>query len=439
MWTWTLKATLRSLARILLRGLPARLLVFPRLVAHERSAAALNADIARRARRLRVQLEADGTRLRRVDPSSQFVTKTMLRQHPGRFLRPRAAGSLLRSTIRTSGTSGTPLTLVQTLGAIVREEGFVQRQLHWIGWRPGQRRAWIRGDIVCADRPPDGRYWCHDLAGRMLMMSSYHLAETTIGAYVGALERYDPVVLHAYPSSVAALATWLDAHGRRYGESGGGRALRGVLTSSETLEPAVRALVERSFGVRVFDWYGQAERVAAIGTCEAGSYHVLTDYGGVELLEGEGGEGDEGDDGSCELVGTTLNNPAMPLRRYRTGDRVLPGDGRPCACGRVFPTVQAVIGRRERIVTLPDGRMVARLDRVFQGHDRHLIEGQVLYANDGRFRLRVVAGPGFSAHAESRLVAAFLLRVPGADVAVERVTAIPRGPNGKFEFIAVEG
>jgi phenylacetate-CoA ligase len=46
---------------------------------------------------------------------------------------------------------------------------------------------------------------------------------------------------------------------------------------------------------------------------------VLTDYGVVELLEG--------DDGSCELVGTTLNDPAMPLRRYRSGDRVLPGNG----------------------------------------------------------------------------------------------------------------
>jgi phenylacetate-CoA ligase len=436
MWTWTLKATLRSLVRLLLRGLPARLLVLPRLVANERSAAALNADIARRARRLQVQVEADGTRLRRVDPAARFVTKTMLRQHPERFLRRRAPGSLLRSTIRTSGTSGTPLTLVQTLGTVVREEGFVQRQLRWIGWRPGggRRRRCRRGSRPGA--APDGRYWCHDLAGRMLLMSSYHLSESTMGAYVDALERYDPVVLHAYPSSVAALAAWLEAHGRCYGGGGGAQALRGVLTSSETLEPGVRALVERTFGVRVFDWYGQAERVAAIGSCEAGSYHVLTDYGGVELLEGEGGEGE---DGSCELVGTSLNNPAMPLQRYRTGDRVLPGDGRPCSCGRVFPTVQAVIGRQERILTLPDGRLVARLDRVFQGHDRHLIEGQVLYANDGRFRLRVVTGPGFTAHAESRLVAAFLLRVPGADVVVERVAAIPRGPNGKFEFIAVEG
>lgn len=264
MWTWSLKATLRSFVRFLLRGLWGRLLVYPRLAAHERSAQALNRDIARRARRLAVAVAPDGTRLRCADPAAPFVTKAMLRQHPERFLRPRRPGSLLRNTIRTSGTSGTPLSLVQTLGAVIAEEGFVQRQLRWIGWRPGQRRAWIRGDIVCAERPPDGRYWCHDRFGRMLLMSSYHLSEASIGAYIDALEAYDPVVLHAYPSSVAALAAWLAAHGRPYR----GGALRGVLTSSETLEPGTRTLVERAFRVRVFDWYGQAERVAAIGTCE---------------------------------------------------------------------------------------------------------------------------------------------------------------------------
>lgn len=429
MWIWSLKATLRSLARTLLRGLWGQLMVAPRLARHERSAVDLNADIARRARRLAVAVPADGTRLGRVDPDARFVTKAMLRDQPERFVRPRGPGSLLRNTIRTSGTSGTPLSLVQTLGATIREEGFIQRQLRWIGWRPGERRAWIRGDVVCAARPPDSRYWCHDWCGRMLLMSSYHLSEASMGRYLDALEAWNPAVLHAYPSSVAALAAWLEAHGRRYR----GPALRGVLTSSETLEPAVRAQVEGAFGVRVYDWYGQAERVVAIGSCEEGSYHVLTDYGGVELL-------DTGDaDGSCELVGTTLNNPAMPLQRYRTGDRVLPGEGRPCPCGRVFPTVQAVIGRQERSVVLPDGRIVTRLDRVFQGHDRHLIEGQVLYASDGRFRLRIVATDAFAATHERALIAAFLLRVPGVEVVVERVPAIPRGPNGKFEFIAVEG
>lgn len=427
-WRHSLKLSLRSLVRELARNVWGRWLVYPALARNERSAAGLERYVARRARALGVAVPPDPTRLYPVPPGAPLLAKSALRQHPERHVRPRRFGSLIRSTIRTSGTSGSPLSLVQSLGAVIREEGFVHRQLRWIGWRPGQRRAWIRGDIVCDDRPADGRYWCRDWVGNLLMMSSYHLSATTIGAYVEALEDFDPVVIHAYPSSVAALANWLEAHGRRYR----GRALRGVMTSSETLAPDVRAAVARAFGVTVFDWYGQAERVAAIGTCEHGRYHLLTDYGAAELLEQEGGH--------AELVGTSLNNAAMPLARYRTGDTVLahPGRGEPCPCGRVFPTVQAIVGRQERVVTLPDGRMVARLDRVFQGHDRRLVEGQVLYHGDGRFTLRVVAGAGFGAADEAALAEKFLLRVPGVRVAVQRMEAIPRGPNGKFEFIAVE-
>jgi phenylacetate-CoA ligase len=424
MWTYALKFSLRSLGRELARNFWGRHLVYPRLLANERSAEALTAYVARRARKLRMPA-VPATRLATLGPGAAALTKAAVRADPGRHLRARAPGSLLRAAIRTSGTSGSPLTLVQNLGAIVREEGFIYRQLRWIGYRHGQRRAWIRGDIVCPEQPADGRYWCRDWVANMLMMSSYHLAPATIGSYIAELERFDPVVIHAYPSSAAALAAGLDAAKRRYR----GAALRGIMTSSETLAPAVRRAVERAFGVPVFDWYGLAERVAAIGTCEHGRYHVLTDYGGVELLEGG--------DGSAELVGTSLNNAAMPLRRYRTGDSVVP-DGAPCPCGRVFPTVQAVVGRQERIVSLPDGRMVARLDRVFQGYDRRLLEGQVRYRGGDRFALRIVATAHFTAADEEALAASFLLRVPGVQVSVERVAAIERGPNGKFEFIVVE-
>ncbi|HZV65809.1 MAG TPA: phenylacetate--CoA ligase family protein, partial [Telluria sp.] len=312
MWTYSLKFSLRSLVRELVRNMWGRLLVYPGLVANERSAQALAAYIAQRNHAVGAAADADGTRLRTLGAGAPLLVKAELRAHPERYTRPRGLGSLLRSTIKTSGTSGSPLTLVQTLGCVIREEGFVYRQLRWIGYRHGQRRAWIRGDMVCPDFPADGRYWCRDWVGNMLMMSSYHLSAATIAAYIDELERWDPVVIHAYPSSAAALAAWMNAHGRSYR----GRALRGVMTSSETLEPEVRASVRAAFGVTVYDWYGQAERVAAIGTCEEGNYHVLTDYSGVELLM---------EDGAAELVGTSLNNAAMPLARYRTGDRVLPG------------------------------------------------------------------------------------------------------------------
>jgi phenylacetate-CoA ligase len=127
----------------------------------------------------------------------------------------------------------------------------------------------------------------------------------------------------------------------------------------------------------------------------------------------------------------------MPLVRYRTGDTVVPGDG-PCPCGRVFPTVKAVLGRQEQVITLPDGRLIGRLDRIFQGHDRHLVEGQVVYRGHGRFLLRVVTTEGWSEQDARAMVDKFLLRVPGVEVTVAKVEAIARGPRGKFSFVVVE-
>ena len=411
---FSLRATLRGLVREAVRGVWARRWIYPQLLRNERDGAALRQSVIERARALGLTLGADGT----LDPATPVIDKAAVRAAPHRFVRARRWGSLVRATIRTSGTSGTPLAITQSLSCVIREEAFVYRQLRWIGYRHRQRRAWLRGDIVCAARPRRPVYWCRDWAGNMLLLSSYHLSEATIGAYIAALEQFDPVVLHAYPSSVAALAAWLNGRGRIYQ----GRALLGVMTSSETLAPAVRAAVQQAFGVAVYDWYGQAERVAAIGTCEQGRYHLLSDYSLAEVL----------DDG--ELVGTSLNNNAMTLMRYRTGDKVALGAAN-CPCGRVFPVIDAVAGRAEGVIVLPDGRRIGRLDRVFQGQQDALVEGQVVYHGGARFSLRVVTAPSFD---DTTLLAAFRLRVPGVDVRVDHVDAIARGPNGKFAFVTTE-
>ncbi|ELX13303.1 hypothetical protein Jab_1c19260 [Janthinobacterium sp. HH01] len=424
MWKYSLKFSLRSLLRDAVRGVAARTLLYPELARNERSAPALAAYVAARCRLLGLPVPAQPNAVPMVADGAATMAKADVRGTPQRYLRARGLGTLLRNKIKTSGSSGQPLTVVQDLACVVREEAFIHRHLRWMGYQPGQRRAWIRGDVVCDAQPADGRYWCYDWPGKMLMMSSYHLAGATIGAYCDELRRYDPVIIHAYPSSIAAIAAWLHAQGRRYE----GRALRGIMTSSESLDADVRAQVEAVFGVKVFDWYGQAERVAAIANCEHGSYHLLTDYSMVELL-------DNGD-GTAELVGTSLNNRATALVRYRTGDLVRMGEG-PCACGRQFPVVAAIGGRKERVITLPDGRQIGRLDHVFKGADQ-VVEGQIVYRGKAVFELKVVAAAGFSAADEAELVDNFLLRVPNVTVSVSRVAAIPRGANGKFEFISLQ-
>ena len=113
----------------------------------------------------------------------------------------------------------------------------------------------------------------------MLMMSAYHLSESSAKAYIDEIERFDPVVIQSYPSAVFLLARYLLSSGRSFK----GRRLRSVVTSSETVTEEHRDLVKRAFNCRIIDWYGAMERMVAIGNCEHGTYHVMSDYSYVEF------------------------------------------------------------------------------------------------------------------------------------------------------------
>ena len=351
-----------------------------------------------------------------------LLDKAAVRAAGRAMLAGRRRGPLFESG--TSGTSGSPLRLWQDLAALNRENAFVWRQLEWAGLQRGQRRAWMRGDMVvpAAQRVPP--YWRLNRAERMLMLSSYHLADSTAAAYLEALESFDPALIQAYPSSIGFLAAWMLDRGRRYR----GAALCGIVTSSETLSQERRRALSVAFGCPVLDWYGQAERVAAIGTCEHGRYHLLSDYSHVELLPRG--------DGTCELVGTGLHNLAMPLIRYRTGDFVRPAPaGERCPCGRALPLIEAIEGRCDDAVKLPGGRSIGRLDHVFKGL-AGIVEAQIRQQRADAIEVLVVPGASYGEATRRALLGNLRERLgDGVALAIETVDAIPRGANGKFKGV----
>ena len=324
----------------------------------------------------------------------------------------------------TSGTTGAPLTLWQDLAALNRENAFLWRQLAWAGLRRGERRAWMRGDLIvpASERAPP--YWRLNRAENMLMLSSYHLSDAAAPAYLDALGDFDPVVIQAYPSSIGFLAGWMLSRDLRYG----GGSLRGIVTSSETLSGERRDEIERAFGCRVFDWYGQFERVAAIGTCERGRHHLLADYSYVEMLPAGGG--------LFELVGTGFNNHSMPLVRYRCGDLVRPAPaGARCECGRSFPLIDEVVGRMDDAVRLADGRSIGRLDHIFKGVEG-ILEAQIRQDRLDAITILLVPAPGYGERTVDRLLGNARERL-GERTAIEvrAVDSIPRTKNGKFRGV----
>jgi phenylacetate-CoA ligase len=324
----------------------------------------------------------------------------------------------------TSGTTGTPLNLRQDLAAINWENAFIWRQLSWAGLRPGDRRAWLRGDMVVPATQRKPPYWRLNRAENMLMLSSYHLSDLAAPAYVDALARFDPVVIQAYPSSVGFLANWMASAGAHYR----GSSLRGIVTSSETLSETQRREIESGFGCRVFDWYGQFERVAAIGTCEHGRYHLLSDYSFVEMLPA--------DDGLFELVCTGFNNSSMPLIRYRCGDLVRPAPAAErCTCGRSFPLIEQVLGRVDDSIKLPDGRSIGRLDHLFKGVEG-ILEAQIRQDRPDAITMLVVPSATFNDRTRETLKSNALYRLgDGIALEIRLVDAIPRTGNGKFKGV----
>ena len=351
-----------------------------------------------------------------------LMTKADVREAGKTMISERKRGPLFAGS--TSGTTGAPLRLAQDLPAINRENAFVWRQLTWAGLRRGDRRAWMRGDMIVPATTLKPPFWRLNRAENMLMLSSYHLSESAAADYVEALAVFDPVVIQAYPSSIGFLAGWMRSAGVRYR----GRSLRGIVTSSESLSDDRRREIEGVFGCKVFDWYGQFERVAAIGTCEHGRYHLLSDYSFVEMLPAG--------DGLYELVGTGFNNFSMPLIRYRCGDLVRPAPAtQRCSCGRSFPLIEQVIGRVDDAVKLTDGRSIGRLDHIFKDVEG-ILEAQIRQDRLDAITILVVPFAGFSDRTRDRLQSNVRHRLGDAtDVEIRLVDAIPRTGNGKFKGV----
>jgi len=351
-----------------------------------------------------------------------YLTKEEIIRDPQAFVAENVRGFIFKGS--TSGTTGTPLKILQDLSSIVREHAFLYRNLEWAGFRKGERRAWLRGDMIVPVDQRQPPYWRKNRIGDMLMMSSYHLSEQNAPSYIAALEKFDPTVIQAYPSSISFLARFLDSKGRRYG----GDNLKAVITSSETLLSEQAALIEDRMGCRVFDHYGTFERVVMISTCEQGQLHVASDYGYMEL--------ENAADGTTQIIGTGFNNWVMPLLRYKSNDSVTVGEAdRLCLCGRQFPLIKRVRGRMDEHLLTVDGRRITRLGPIFSGM-YNIAESQIVQERIGEVVIFVVPFGEFSEVDKSKLIKNATERL-GSDtrVIVQVMSEITRGSNGKLRTV----
>jgi phenylacetate-CoA ligase len=301
-------------------------------------------------------------------------------------------------------------------------------------------RAWatlkhlvkLRARLACGLRPTD-RIALFDATplgpslgatGRVARISVLQPAT----AMADQLAAFAPDAVYGLPSALLEAAAVLRRRGARM-------SIDRIFTSGELLQPAVREALAEAFGARVFDIYGSSETKEIAWECPAGGMHVNSDVVHLEVLDDEGRPLPDGVEGN--LVATALVHHAMPLVRYRIGDR---GSLRTetCACGRAFPLLGVVTGRAADMLVLSDGRRVTpyALTCALE-QEQSLLRYQVSQLEPERIRIRAIVAPVVSLDAVAGRIRALIRAevAPYLETDVEFVDHLPTGPRAKFRVV----
>ncbi len=251
----------------------------------------------------------------------------------------------------SGGSTGVPVRFVQDSAYAARERAITLLFSHLAGRDLGQPMVLLWGserDILQG----------LGLAGRIrsyvsntTMVNAFRMTRQMMLDLIDRLNRRPPHLLLAYAQAAYEVASFAEREGI------GIRPQRAVMTSAGTLYPFMREAIERGFGCRVLDRYGSREvgdMACEIPQCEG--LWVAPWAVHLEVLDDDGRSVPDGTEG--ELVVTSLINYAMPLVRYRIGDRgtLSPaGSGWQGASARVL---QQVTGRTTDAFRLRDGTVV---------------------------------------------------------------------------------
>ena len=351
-----------------------------------------------------------------------FVEKEMIRDRLEAFSVPMAG----RSYITTGGSTGIPFGMYRDPDAFPKELASKAYQYYRVGWQEGDRQMVLRGlPIDTPDHTVFVPEYCE------LRCSSYHLLPEQMEIYRQKAWEYRPEWLRCYPSSGALFARWLEETGRPFPQ------LKGILCASENLYDFQKEQMRRIFGARVFSHYGHYELAALAGFCErADTYHVLPQYGYVELIAPDGSPVTEAGQAG-EIVATSFLMQATPFIRYRTRDiAVLQGEECPL-CGRPYQVWSRVEGRLQEFVVTAGGRFISMTAMNFHDDIFDVLKQFQFYQDTpGAVVFRYIPKQtGSSAGMEE--IQRRLLKKLGDDIrlTLEEVAEIPFTPRGKTRFL----
>ncbi|MCL2303849.1 MAG: hypothetical protein FWC43_00745 [Planctomycetaceae bacterium] len=333
----------------------------------------------------------------------------------------------LMSINQTGGSTGTPVKFYVDKDCYCSRSAATVRHDRWAGYDIGFPKGvvWAREFPAPTSLKSQVRSFFFP---RSLFYNTGTISDDSVFRYNEQLKRFRPPVIVAYASAMGLLASVLKKHGVKAYQP------KGIITSSETLEPENRLLIEEVFGCKVFNRLGCSEFSVIASECERhDGLHIMQEGLYIEIVK-QGKHAAPGELG--ELVITDLRNVAMPLIRYRIKDTATWMTGT-CSCGRGLARITNIAGRVAGFLVAADGSLCSGI--VFAttviAHRPSLKQVQILQTERGRITFKIACGSEENLTEEDRnyLREHTSLNL-GKEMAIdyEFVDHIPHEPSGKY-------
>jgi len=262
-----------------------------------------------------------------------------------------------------------------------------------------------------------------------------------VDTQLSVLERLKPDILDGYASSLLLLA-------RGIGEEGLEKIKpRFLISGADLIDTHSRKYVEEVFKAPFYDQYACVELERLAWQCEErAEYHIDADSIIMEFVDENAQEVAAGETG--EITCTSLFNQAMPFIRYAVGDIGRASEENVCPCGRTFPLMKILEGRKGDTVVLPEGRTISSFAFIAAMYQLSFYENvdqfRIIQEKENvfRFLIKMKNNSVNWKFAEKELIALFVkvLNIKRDDVSfeVDFVNDIPLDETGKFRVVVSE-
>ena len=215
----------------------------------------------------------------------------------------------------SGGSTGEPIRLIQDREYFDRSQAIKLLYSYLVGREIGEPQVNLWGserDILAATR--NWRAIFSGFLSNTAYMNAFQMNPQRMARYIRLINQKSPKLILAYAIAIYELAKFAESEQLQITPP------NAIITSAETLHPWMREKIERVFQCKVFNRYGSRE-VGDIA-CERPGFEGLwvAPWGNyVEIVDDRNNPLPPEVEGNILI--TSLTNFAMPLIRYKIGDR----------------------------------------------------------------------------------------------------------------------